>query len=250
VNFAETRWRALVLAARLASGSASTCRCVSGFFFVFCPVYASLRRTASLYKTRSDALAAQRFSALRTSALVLANADARASRSSASTTGALPLPLLFPFCVGTAVGDAISTSCGERGEALLFALAFGEGGCSESAVWEGPGCPVEIGNSTTLGNLETEGRAETGGEGSDAKEFFAEITSGLRISGAEMDCKEGQPNRVVDFCFIGELKDVAVGVPGREMGCILTGGGCCGVPFPSGVSEAVEPSPGRVPCAP
>jgi hypothetical protein len=36
---------------------------------------------------------------------------------------------------------------------------------------------------------------------------------------------------------------VAVGVPGREMGCILRGGGCCGVVLAS------EPSPGRTPCA-
>jgi len=50
------------------------------------------------------------------------------------------------------------------------------------------------------------------------------------MSGAEMDGIEGQPNKLLeDFCFVGELKDVAVGVPGRDMGCILRGGGCCGV---------------------
>ena len=87
-----------------------------------------------------------------------------------------------------------------------------------------------MGVSTMLGNFETEGRAETGGEGSEANEPFADITNGLRISGPEMDGKEGQPNKLLeDFCFVGGLKDVAVGVPGREMGCILGGGGYCGV---------------------
>ena len=95
-----------------------------------------------------------------------------------------------------------------------------------------------------MGNLEREGRAETGGEGSEANEPFADITSGLRISGSERDCTEGQPNRLFeDFCFVGGLKDVPVGVPGRDIGCILGGGGCWGVPLAS-----EEPSPGRVPC--
>ena len=129
--FAETRRRTLVLAVRLASGSASTCDRVSCRLFVLCPVYASLRRTASLYKTRSDALAAQRFNASRTIALVLANVDARASSSSVSTAGVLPFPLLFPFridaAIGTAVGDAISTSCGDGRDVPLLATAFGEG---------------------------------------------------------------------------------------------------------------------------
>ena len=31
------------------------------------------------------------------------------------------------------------------------------------------------------------------------------------------------------------------------MGCILTGGGCCGEALVSGASEALEPSPGCVP---
>jgi len=98
------------------------------------------------------------------------------------------------------------------------------------------------------GNFETEGRAEIGGEGSEASEFFADITSGLRISGAELDCIEGQPNRLLeDLCFTGELKEVAVGVPGREMGCTLSrGGGCCGVALGS---EETELSPGRTPYA-
>lgn len=95
------------------------------------------------------------------------------------------------------------------------------------------------------GNFETDGRAEIGGEGSEANEFFADITNGLRISGAELDCIEGQPNKLLeDFCFTGELKEVAVGVPGREIGCtLLRGGGCCGVALAS------ELSPGRTPCA-
>jgi hypothetical protein len=98
-----------------------------------------------------------------------------------------------------------------------------------------------------LGNLETEGRAETGGEGSEANEPFADITSGLRISGAEMDGREGQPNKLLeDFCFVGELKDVAVGVPGRDMGCTLRGGGCCGVVLASGATVL---SPCRTPSA-
>lgn len=98
------------------------------------------------------------------------------------------------------------------------------------------------------GNFETEARAEIGGEGSEANEPFADITSGLRISGAETDCTEGQPNKLLeDFCFTGELKDVAVGVPGSEMGCgLLRGGGCCGVALGS---EETELPPGRTPYA-
>ena len=98
------------------------------------------------------------------------------------------------------------------------------------------------------GNFETEGRAEIGGEGSEANEPFADITSGLRISGAETDGIEGQPNKLLeDLCFTGELKDVAVGVPGSEMGCgLLRGGGRCGVALGS---EETELSPGRTPCA-
>lgn len=67
------------------------------------------------------------------------------------------------------------------------------------------------------------------------------------MSGAEMDGMEGQPNKLEDFCFVGELKDVAVGVPGRDMGCILRGGGCCGVVLASGATvlspaEGLNPS--------
>ena len=259
--FAETRRRTLIRTARLPaapSRSASTCTRVSGRLFVLCPVYASLRRTASLYSTRSDALAAHRFNAPRTTALVLANADARVSSSSASTVaaaaGALPLPLFkklfFPFRIdpadaSAAVGDAISTSCGDgRGAPpLLRPAAFGES--SGGSGCEGPDCLGGAGKSATLGNLDREGRAEIGGEGSDANEPFADITSGLRISGSERDCTEGQPNRLFeDFCFVGGLKDVPVGVPGREIGCILGGGGCWGVPLAS-----EELSPGRAPCA-
>ena len=54
--------------------------------------------------------------------------------------------------------------------------------------------------------------------GSEGNEFFADMTSGLRISGSEKDCTEGQPNRLFDdFCFVEGQKDVAVGVPGMEM---------------------------------
>jgi hypothetical protein len=92
-----------------------------------------------------------------------------------------------------------------------------------------------------LGNFEREGRAEIGGEGSETNEVFADITNGLRISGSELDCTEGQPNRLFeDFCFVGGLKDVPVGVPGREMGCILGGGGCCGVVLASEVPESAD----------
>lgn len=67
------------------------------------------------------------------------------------------------------------------------------------------------------------------------------MNSGLRISDSEKDCTEGQPNRLFeDFCFVGGLKDVPVGVPGREMGCTLRGGGFWGV-----VLASEEPSPGR-----
>jgi hypothetical protein len=247
--FAETRWRTLVLAGRLASDSASTCDRVSCRLFVLCPVYASLRRTASLYKTRSEALAAQRFNASRTTALVLVNADARASSSSVSTAGTLPFPLLFPFrigaAVGAAVGDAISTSCGDGRDVPLLAATFGESKCSAAIGRDGPGCSVVLGDSTMLGNFEREGRAEIGGEGSETNEVFADITNGLRISGTELDCTEGQPNRLFeDFCFVGGLKDV--GVPGREMGCILGGGGCWGVVLapevPEGAVDGLNPS--------
>lgn len=149
--FAETRRRTVVLAlaVRLASGSSSACGRVSCRFFGFCPVYASLRRTASLYRARSNALSVQRLSAPRTSVLVLAKAAARASCSPASTAGAFPLPLLFPFRIGAAVGDAISMSCGDIGDVPVLAIAFNEG-CSSSAVaCEGPGGPM-------LGNLETD----------------------------------------------------------------------------------------------
>jgi hypothetical protein len=87
-----------------------------------------------------------------------------------------------------------------------------------------------------LGNFERKGRAEIGGEGSETNEVFADITNVLRISGSELDSTEGHPNKLSeDFCFVGGLKDVPVGVPGREMGCILGGGGCWGVVLASEV---------------
>ena len=84
--------------------------------------------------------------------------------------------------------------------------------------------------------------------GSEANEPFADITSRFRISGAGMECIECQPNKLLeDLCFTGELKDVAVGVPGSEMGCgLLRGGGCCRVAL---ASEEMEPSPSRTPYA-
>jgi hypothetical protein len=92
-----------------------------------------------------------------------------------------------------------------------------------------------------LGNFEREGRAEIDGEGSETNELFADITSGLRISGTELDCTEGQPNKLFeDFCFVGGLKDVPVGVPGREMGWIFGGGGCWGVVLASEVPEGAD----------
>ena len=95
-----------------------------------------------------------------------------------------------------------------------------------------------VGDSTTLGNFEREGRAEIGGEGSEINEFFADITNGLKISGSVLDCTEGQPNKLFeDFCFVGGLKDVPVGVPGRETGCIFGGGGCWGVVLVSEVPD-------------
>ena len=125
-----------------------------------------------------------------------------------------------------------------------MAIALDEGSDSSLVEWDGTGAPP-VGVSTMLGNLETEGRAETGGDGSEASEPFADITNGLRISGAEMDGIEGQPNKLLeDFCFVGGLKDVAVGVPGREMGCILGGGGYCGVVL---APRTPEVSPDRTP---
>ena len=90
-------------------------------------------------------------------------------------------------------------------------------------------------SASKSGNFETEGRAEIGGEGSEASEPFVDTTSGLNISSAEIPCIEGQPNKLLEaFCFTGELKHVAVGVPGREMGnALLRAGGCCGVTLTS-----------------
>jgi hypothetical protein len=89
-------------------------------------------------------------------------------------------------------------------------------------------------------NLLTEGRAETGGEGSEANEAFADTTNGFRISGTEMDGREGQPNKLFEhFCFVGETNDAAVG---REIGCTLRGGGCCAVVL---AFEIMVPFPGR-----
>ena len=80
-----------------------------------------------------------------------------------------------------------------------------------------------------LGNFERKGRAEIGGEGSEINEVVPDITNGLKILDSELDCTEGHPNKLFeDFCFVGGLKDVPVGVPGREMGCFLGGGGCWG----------------------
>jgi len=92
-------------------------------------------------------------------------------------------------------------------------------------------------------NFETEGWAKTGGERKPMS-----LTSRLRISGAEMECIECQPNKLLeDLCFTGELKDVAVGVPRSEMGCgLLRGGGCCRVAL---ASEEMEPSSSRTPYA-
>ena len=204
---AEIRRRVL-LSTTLLSGSASPSERVSCRFLILCPVYASLRRTASLYNTRSDALAAQRLRVSRMKALVLAKADARASSSSRSTAGAFPFPLLFPFRIGAAVGDAISTSCGERGNFLLFGVSFGEDVESVVAVnsGDGPDGPAVIGDSTMLGNLATEGQAEIGGDGREVSEFFADIASGLRISSVPVrDCEEFQPKRLIDFCLEGGL---------------------------------------------
>jgi hypothetical protein len=104
---------------------------------------------------------------------------------------------------------------------------------------DGSGCSVVVGDSTMLGNFEREGRAEIGGEGSEINELVADIANGLRISGTELDGTEGQPNKLVeDFCFVGVLKDV--GVPGREMGCSLGGGGCWGIVLAWEVPEGAE----------
>lgn len=146
---------------------------------------------------RSDAFAAHRFSAPRTSALVLANVDARASSSSTSTAGALLLlfPLAFPFCSGAVFGDAISTSWGEMGDLLVFGGTFDDED-SPAVSWDTLDLPTDAGNSSTVGRLEIEG------DGSDAKEFLSDITNGLKISGEEMDCTEGQLKRLLpDFCF-------------------------------------------------
>lgn len=98
-----------------------------------------------------------------------------------------------------------------------------------------------VGDPTVLGNFEREGRVEIGGEGSETNEVFADITNGLSMSGSELDCTEGQPNKLFeDFCFVGGLNGVPVGVPGREMGCILGGGGCWGVVLASEVPEGAE----------
>ena len=195
---------------------------------------------------RSDAFAAHRFSTPRMSALVLANDDARASSSSTSTAGALLLlfPLAFPFRNGAVVGDAISTSCGEMGDLLALACTFDDEG-SPAVSWDTFDPLTDAGNSSTVVRL-----LEVEGDGSDAKEFLADMTNGLKISGEETEGTEGQPKRLLPlFCFCGKLNEVPVGVPGREMGCTLRGGGCCGEGLASRFSGAGGRSVGLNPSA-
>jgi len=109
------------------------------------------------------------------------------------------------------------------GGLLVFVGSALEDDGSAVVSWETLDRLAGAGNSVAVERLEMEG------EGRDAKEFLADITNGLKISGEETDGTEGQPKRLLpDFCFGGKLNELAVGVPGREMGCTLRGGGCCG----------------------
>jgi hypothetical protein len=45
------------------------------------------------------------------------------------------------------------------------------------------------------------GRLDKEGDGSDAKEFLADIINGLKMSGEEAEGTEGHPKRWPDFCF-------------------------------------------------
>ena len=142
-------------------------------------------------------------------------------------------PLAFPFRNGAVVGDAISTSCGEMGDLLALACTFDDEG-SPAVSWDTFDPLTDAGSSSTVVRL-----LEVEGDGSDAKEFLADITNGLKISGEETEGTEGQPKRLLPlFCFCGKLNEVPVGVPGREMGCTLRGGGCCGEGLASRFSGA------------
>ena len=112
--------------------------------------------------------------------------------------GALLLlfPLLFPFrSCAAEVGDAISISCGDEGDLLNFGSAFDDDG-SAAVFWEALDRLTDAGNSSTVARLDIEGG------GREAKEFLADITNGLKMSGEETDGTEGQPKRLLpDFCF-------------------------------------------------
>ncbi len=86
------------------------------------PCKASLRHTTSLSITRFDALSPQRFSTPGTSALVLSNADARASdhRHRPQVPCSYSLHLTLMLRSGAVVGDAISTTGGEGEDPLSF----------------------------------------------------------------------------------------------------------------------------------
>ena len=111
------------------------------------------------------------------------------------TAGALVLlfPLTLPFRCSGAVGDAISTSCGEMGDILDLGGALDDDG-SATVSWETLDSP-DADKSSTVGRLDKEG------DGSDAKEFLADITNGLKISSEETDGTDGHPKRWPDFCF-------------------------------------------------
>jgi len=126
--FAEMQWR--VLAVRLASGSASARGRASCCFFTFCPC---MRRCGTQHRYTRHALKPCRPSAS------VRHASARSSSQMRSPVprglrrlpwAPWPLPLLFPFRIGAAVGDAISTSCGDIGDVPFLAIAFCKGGSS------------------------------------------------------------------------------------------------------------------------
>ena len=66
---------------------------------------------------------------------ICTNVSARALSFLVSTESTLPFPLLFLFHIGAtvsgaAVGNAISTSCGDRRNVPILAATFGGSGCS------------------------------------------------------------------------------------------------------------------------
>jgi hypothetical protein len=81
------------------------------------------------------------------------------------------------------------------GDLLVLGSSLDDDESSAAVSWDTLDPLSDAGNSSTVGRREIEG------DGSDAKEFLADITNGLKISSEETVCMEGQPKRLPDFCF-------------------------------------------------